>query len=227
MFQVAFMEDPIRKDGAIAFRVVQRDSLPFDDMLAYMSKGAVVSEADMKAVLAQFCDALVLYMAKGTRVMTPLGSFTVNLRPTGDNSTKRAISADALTIHVRPTAEVAERLKRSIQISVVDTPSTPVPLVHSVENVDDGDIVNGGKCGHILHLTGSRLRFDKEDGESGVFFAADDGKETRSQVYSHVGNVFVDCKVPDIAAGEYSLVVRTRPGKTIRSGSYTTRLTIS
>jgi hypothetical protein len=76
-------------------------------------------------------------------------------------------------------------------------------------------------------LTGSRLSFDQDDRESGVFFVADDGKETRVQVYSRVGNVFVDCKIPNIAAGAYTLVVRTKPGKTIRSGSYPTQITIS
>jgi len=227
MFQVAFVEDSIRKDGSIASRVVQRENVSFDDLLDYMSKGAVVSKADMKAVLSQFSDALVYYMSKGSRVQTPLGAFSVGLRRTGDDSTERTISADAPIIRVRPTTEVATQLKRSIEISVIDTPSTPIPLVYGVANIDDKSIVNGGKSGQILHLTGSRLSFDQEDGESGVFFVADDGKETRSQVYSRVGNVFIDCKIPDIAAGEYSLVVRTKPGKTIRSGSYTNRITIS
>jgi nucleoid DNA-binding protein len=227
MFQVAFVEDPIRKDGSIMSQVVQRETVPFDDMLAYMSKGAVVSKVDMKAVLAQFSDALVYYLAKGSRVQTPLGSFTVSLRRTGDDSTERTISADAPIIRIKPTTEIAAQLKRSIQVSVVDTPSTPVPFVYGVENVDDKKVVNGGKPGQILHLTGARLSFDQEDGGSGVFFAANDGKETRSQIYSRVGNVFIDCKVPDIAAGEYSLVVRTKPGKTIRSGSYKNKITIS
>jgi nucleoid DNA-binding protein len=227
MFQVAFVEDQIRKDGSIVSRVVQRDNVSFDDMLDYMSKGAVVSEADMKAVLSQFSDALVYFLAKGSRVQTPLGSFTVNLRRTGEDSTERTISADALTIRVRPATEIAEELKRSIQISVVDTPSTPVPLIYGVENIDDKTIVNGGKPGQILHLTGSRLSFDLEDGESGVFFAADDGKETRSQVYSRVGNVYIDCKIPDIPAGAYTLVVRTKPGKTTRSGNHKNRIRIS
>ena len=227
MFQVAFVEDQIRKDGSLVSRVVQRETVPFDDMLAYMSKGAVVSKADMKAVLTQFSDALVYYLAKGNRVQTPLGAFSLGLRRTGDDSTERTISADAPIIRVRPTTEIAAQLKRSIQVSVVDTPSTPVPFVYGVENVDDKKVVNGGKPGQILHLTGARLSFDQEDGGSGVFFAANDGKETRSQIYSRVGNVYIDCKIPDIPAGAYTLVVRTKPGKTTRSGNHKNRIRIS
>jgi nucleoid DNA-binding protein len=227
MFQVAFVEDQIRKDGSIVSRIVQRDNVSYDELVAYMAKGSVVSVTDMKAVLTQFSDALVYYLVKGSKVQTPLGTFTANLRRTGDDSTERTISTDAPTIRIRPTTEIAKQLKQNIQVSVVDTPSTPVPLVYGVNNMDGKDLVNGGKAGQILHLTGARLSFDQEDEETGVFFAADDGKETRAQVYSRVGSVFIDCKIPDIAAGMYTLVVRTKPAKAIRSGSYNTRITIS
>jgi len=220
MLQIAFVDNPLNNNGSRLPPVVQREIVSYEEFLDYMSRGSVVSEADRVAVMSQFTEALVHFLSGGKRVQTPLGSFAIHLRRNGGDKAQRTISTDRLAIRITPKGEIVDDLKRNLQVSVVDTPPAQVPLVYSVTNIDNRTSQNEGKPGEILHLTGSRLSFDEEDGNQGVFFADGGANETRSQVYSRVGSVFVDCKIPDLASGDYRLIVRTRPAKTLKSGAY-------
>jgi len=130
MLQVAFTESRLRKDGAAVPRIVQRETVSYEEVLAFMSKGAVVSESDMTAVMTQFTEALVHYLVKGKRVQTPLGFFTIHVRGGGSGAAQRTISTDVIKIKIRPTPTIGEELKRNLQVAVVDTPSVPIPLVY-------------------------------------------------------------------------------------------------
>lgn len=226
MLQVAFVDSQLRTDRPVVPRVVQRETILCEEVLAYMSKGAVVSQSDMAAVLTQFSEALVHFLVKGNRVQTPLGAFSVHLRRDSVDVNQRAVTSDRLVIRVRPATAIADELKRNLQVAVVDTPPTQIPLIYSLTNVDNGESVDKGQPGEILHLTGSRLSFDQSDLKQGVVFVDGTGKETRALVYSRVGSNFIDCKIPNVTAGEYTLEVRTGRTNILKSGAYKSPVTV-
>jgi HU domain fused to wHTH, Ig, or Glycine-rich motif/Domain of unknown function (DUF4469) with IG-like fold len=220
MLQVAFVDSRMREDLPLVPRIVQRENITYEEVLAYMSKGAVVSDSDTRAVLTQFSEAVFHFLAKGSRVQTPLGALSIHLHRNSVDVNQRTVSTDSVVMRIKPASAAADELKRNLQVSVVDTPPAQVPLVYSVTNVDNAESVDGGKPGEILHLTGSRLSFDKRDVKQGVVFIDGSGKETRAAVYSRVGSNFIDCKIPNVAAGNYSMEVRTCPAKHLKSGAY-------
>jgi hypothetical protein len=78
-----------------------------------------------------------------------------------------------------------------------------------------------GAAGDVLHISGTRLSFPKTDPELGVFFVGmTKPGQTRAASYSRIGTNFVDCKVPALEPGTYTLEVRTKPTHTaVRVGA--------
>lgn len=227
MLHVTFTQNSLARGGAVVPRVVQRETIGFDEVLAYMSKGTVVSESDMTAVLTHFTEVVVQFLARGKRVQTPLGALSVHLRGRKNEGDPRSVSTDSLTIRIRPATAIADALKRDLQYTIVDTPPVLLPLIYSVSNVEDETSLNAGRSGEILHLAGARLSLDPKDWEQGVFFVNVDGKETRALAYSRLGSRFIDCKIPALAVGLYTLEVRNRPGKALKVGIYANPITVT
>jgi nucleoid DNA-binding protein len=227
MLHVTFAQNTLAKGGAVVPRVVQRETISFDEVLAYMAKGTVVSESDMTAVLTHFTEAVVQFLARGKRVQTPLGALSVHLRGAGQGSDPRSVSTASLTIRIRPATAIADALKRDLQVAIVDAPPALLPLVYRVSNAEDETSLNTGKPGEILHLSGARLSLDPKDPEQGVFFVGEDGLANRASAYSRLGSRQIDCKIPSLPEGGYVLEVRTRPGKVLKVGSYQFSLTVT
>jgi hypothetical protein len=237
MVQVVFRKDPTRSNGAIVSRVVARNTVEFEDLLEYMSRGVLVGADDMKVVFNQFAAALKHYLSRGSQIKTSFGTFSVGLRRVGVSSsdknglaksTDRSITTDFLKIRLRPTPDFLASLKLETSVEVLATPNLQTPLVYKVENLDQRGVVDAGASGTILHIQGDRLSFDALDSELGVFFVSQDGTvETRGTAYRN-GSSIVDCKIPALAAGSYRLEIRTRPtNKDIRTGVYENLIAIA
>jgi nucleoid DNA-binding protein len=230
MVQVVFRRDPTRTNGAIVSRVVPRSTIEFEDLLEYMAKGVLVETSDMKVVFDQFADALRYFLSKGNRVQTSFGTFSMSLRRSGVSSsneaglaksTERSITTDFLNLRLRPTKGFLETLKLATSVEVLATPSLQIPLIYKVENADKKGVLDSGSGGEILHLSGDRMSFSKDDEDLGVFFVSqDETAEVHSAVYRN-GSSIVDCKIPTLVPGSYRLEVRTRPtNKDVRVGVY-------
>lgn len=220
--QVALVEDQIRKDGSIVPRVLGRSTVSFDKLLEFMAKDTGLSANDMRSTFTQFVNALVFYLPEGDRVQTPLGTFTLRLRSSGSDPTQREVQPDGAQLRLRAGHPLLARLRLATTVEIVDTPTLQLPVVRRIANADAIGTPTEGLPGHILHIEGSRLSFDSADAELGVFFVAADGATAvRAVVYSRVGSTTVDCKIPEMAAGGYTLEIRTRPTDTdVRVGAY-------
>ncbi|MGA2545253.1 MAG: DUF4469 domain-containing protein [Rectinemataceae bacterium] len=226
---VALVKDPIRKDGGLMHRVVQRNKVGFDKFLSFMDKTTGLSEQDIRSVFLQVTEALAFYLPDGSEVQTPLGAFKLNMHyraPAGTRTVPpqdRKISSDDMNIQLRADRGLLDRIRLKSSINIVDAPTILTPSITRVENADLAGAVGSGSSGQILHIIGNRLGFDKDDQEQGVFLVADtaDGAATRMVVYSRMGSNIVDGKIPQLAPGNYKLEVRTRPtDKDIRVGVY-------
>jgi hypothetical protein len=126
-----------------------------------------------------------------------------------------------LAVRLRPDRDLVARLKIATTVEVVDKPPLKIPELFSAENTDQTNSFNKGSAGDVLHISGNRLSFPKTDPELGVFFVGvTKPGETRVVSYSRIGTNFVDCKVPALEPGTYTLEVRTRPTDTdVRVGA--------
>jgi len=226
---IALVKDPIRKDGSLIPRVVQRNKVDFDKLLNFMGKTTGLSEPDIRSVFLQFAEALVFYLPDGSDVQTPMGTFKLNMHSrtpldaTSVSPLDRKFTADDMKIQLRADSGLLDRIRLNASIAMVDAPVLLVPSITRVENADIAGVVGSASFGQVLHIIGSRLSFDKNDQEQGVFLVDSSAAAmaTRIVVYSRVGTNFVDGKIPELAPGNYRLEVRTRPTeKDIRVGSY-------
>jgi hypothetical protein len=231
--KVALVKDTIRKDGGLVPRIVQRGSIGFDRLISTMKKGTGISQDDLRSYFNHLSTALEELLPEGAEVMTPIGAFKLSLHRragTAATSQDRKISSDDMRIQLRADRGFVERVRLAASIHMVDTPAPLAPCVIRVENADLGGSVGSGSVGQILHIQGSRLSFDREDQEQGVFLVSDaaPAEATRIAVYSRIGSNIVDGKIPVLAAGTYTLELRTRPtAKDIRTGSYDGTIAIS
>jgi len=221
--QVALVEDQIRKDGSIVPRVLGRSTVSFEKLLEFMAKDTGLSANDMSATFTQFVKALVFYLPEGDQVQTPLGTFALRVRSSGADPTQREVNPEGAQLRLRVDRPLLERLRLATSVEIVDTPTLQLPVVRRIENVESGGTPNQGLAGQILHVEGSRLSFDRADAGLGVFFIGADGAAaTRAAVYSRIGSSTIDCKIPELIAGDYGLEVRTRPTeKDVRVGAAT------
>jgi hypothetical protein len=224
--KVALVKDNIRKDGTLVPRVVQRNKVGFDKLLNYMDMTTGLSQSDLRSVFLQFAEALAFFLTDGSEVQTPIGTIKLGVHCRSEG---QKLNEDDMRLQIRGDRSFLSRLRLGSAIEVIDAPTPLVPAILLVENADIRGSADSGAVGHILHVTGSRLRFAGDDAEQGLFFISSSAsRATRMAVYSHIGSNIVDGKIPDLESGEYRLEVRTRPsGRDIRAGQYGKTITIS
>ncbi len=231
--QVALISDPIHKDGSSIPRVVQRKKIDFEMLLGYMGKTTSLAETDIRSIFLQFAEALAFWLPDGFEVQTPIGAFTLSVHkpvvagPTDIFTQAPTFNPADMRIRIRSDRGLLERIQIAAAVQIVDTPMLSAPVVKNVENANLDGKMDAGSSGQILHITGSRLSFDRGDQEQGAFLINTSTQvATRVAVYSHIGSAFVDCMIPQIDPGEYNLsrcavVPRLRPSG---SGRTTTSL---
>jgi Domain of unknown function (DUF4469) with IG-like fold len=229
MVQLIFKEDTIRKDGSLVSRQVRKTKMDFDQILRFMNFQTGLPESDLRTFFTTFTTALAVYLPLGSPIQTPMGTFSLGLSQKGAASAgssntglvaERKATTDNLTVRLRPDNGLVARLKAAVAVEVVDTPVVQGPVVFGSENVENPGVLNAGKSGQIIHIKGNRLSFSAADPETGVFFVSTgEDTATRATVYSRIGTNFIDCKIPALTPGSYSLEVRTKPTKkTVRLG---------
>jgi hypothetical protein len=189
-----------------------------------MSTG--LSESDLRSVFLQFAEALAFSLTDGSEVQTPIGAIKLSVHCRSEG---QKLSEDDMRLQIRGDRSLLARLRHGAAIEVINAPTPLVPKIILVENADIHGSVDSGSVGHILHGTGSRLRFAWDDAEQGVFFisVSAPSRVTKMAVYSHISSNIVDGKIPDLESGEYRLEIRTRPsGKDIRVGQYGRTITV-
>lgn len=105
------------------------------------------------------------------------------------------------------------------------------PYITQVKDSFSGD-TQSVKAGSIMEILGSRLKFDKTDGEQGVFVKASDGKEYRCSNVVETKPARAVVQLPaEVPAGEFTLEVRTKvnanktQSKSLKIGEYSKILT--
>jgi len=235
--KVAVVPDQIRKDGSQYAKVVRQGTIKFDRLLEFMQKGIATEPQEIVNVLTSFAAGITHYLSEGHEVKTPIGTFAITVNNALEISDQNGVAGDTaetirregLHVHLRPDTDLQNEIRAKIDITTVRQYAPAAPVVSSVRNTEIDEAVNSASANHVIHLRGKSLSFLKNDEELGVFFVSLNGDGVhRSTVYTHIGSAIVDCKVPDLPQGLYTVEVRTRPTNTaVRTGAYPQIFTIS
>jgi hypothetical protein len=202
----------------------------FDEILQFMAMDTALEMEDMRLAVERLKKALVFYLAKGDSVETPLGTIAAHVRGIANGSpVTPEISRAGMKLRFRPDRALFREVQSNLAISVEEQMDPKRPRIVSVWNVEDPAAEDQMSTGQLLHISGSRLGFDIEAEDEGLFFVNGDEAGNRVSVYSRHGTRIIDCKVPEVPPGEYALQLRSRPGKgsELRTGTYSNTVTVS
>lgn len=228
----SLVDDPT-KDG-YCFRSSCSQKITVQELAKEMaSYNSSFTEADMVGMLSVLGTVVTDKLTEGCSVELPIGEvyptasgtcsgiqekfslghgnhqlsfgFTVN------NATRQAVSARLKYKQLAPDATNGARLYRlcSLQDNAKESPELSLA------------------AGKTLRLHGKNLSFDLDDIAQGVFLENEDGKK-RMTKFTRAGTNIIDVTIPaDLAAGDYSVSVVTRPGTTYSTASIGSTVTVA
>lgn len=208
---VALVPDRLRGGRSLRPRIVQTETVDMNAILRYMTLNTALEEADMRATISRFTEALMFYLTQGENVVTPLGTFGLSARGTYREGEMPRVESRNLRIKFRPAARWLGAVRKNAKIVMEAVPARQLPAIGNVTNAEAAGVTNEGTAGQIIHLQGDRLCVDPADKELGVFLVAPDGTAHRMTVYSRTGSSRIDFKLAETPVGTYRLEVRTRP----------------
>jgi len=209
-------------------RVVNREPIRFDTLLGRMSMDTALNAVDMRGVFDRFSDELLKALADGRRVETPIGDFTATVRgKRNGDPINPEITAENVEVHFRPDSDLVAALRTTIEIETEHAQESRKPIITSIYNHESKTVSTQMSAGQTIELRGSYLGFPLDNPDEGVFFLASDGTATPSGLVTRHGTAITLLQVPVLAAGEYTLAVRTKPGgSSLREGKFETPVTI-
>jgi hypothetical protein len=190
---------------------------------------STVSKPDILCVLEDFFTAIERLLLEGHNVNTPLASFRVGIQgrfkgpnDAFDPARHRIVARVSSGARLRKT--VADRATAIKQETSKCSPS-PNEYVDVNSGARDSALTSGG----MGQLFGYRLSYDPADAQQGIFFISADGGEERVEVIGRNKPHELMFTVPVLAAGSYTLEVRTilNDNHEIRCGRLEAALTVA
>ena len=172
-------------------------------------QGTTVREADVAAVLANLGIAVAALCANGISVsIDNLGTFIPRVTGSADEK-GNWIKPPKARITVRPAPGLDRSFQKLAQLKAVPTPKIR-PIIAEVSETEVPP-------GTLILLTGSYLRFHRENLDEGVFLVPESGPEIRLIEYATNRYSEIAARVPqETPPGLYQLVARMRRPRCLR-----------
>lgn len=179
---------------------------------------STLTAADVRAVLSVLDIKVRDFVNKGYKVELPF--MDVRLKATGTCANKEdSFTAGSgnhvigIAVTVKESAREEMTANASYSQLYPESPRDPkITLVYSVNADGTKNTDLGFRAGDSVRITGKNLAFDFSDSEQGVFLQSGETC-TRVEKYNRLGGSVLDTFIPSgLAAGTYSVFVRTKPG---------------
>ena len=225
----ALVKNPLNKGGRLIPKLIKGPTVPAETFLEFVAQKTVFTAAELQTIFLHSQEAMLHVLLEGRSVVTPFGTFTPGPRLKSGgaaDSDADELSGDvdnvSLQVHFRSDAQFLRRFNREATLERVRPQQAKRPEISVVKNLDRGEVCCEFEVGQIMGVEGNRLRLDPADPNCGAFLVRVDGSgETRCLVYTRIGVVHLNCRIPRVTEGVYSLEVRTRPhGSSIRTGTF-------
>ena len=169
-----------------------------------------VSKSQIMSVLEEYLEVMLLFLKTGSRVQTPL--LTISPTVAGvfineEDTFDRERHSVNLNVQLSDALQAAEAFITPQKIEADKT----APVITQVYDVASDSKNTALTVGQPVKILGKQLRIDSADPQQGVFFVhANNGKETRGEVYSDNMPKKLTVTVPaKLSPGSYTIKVRT------------------
>ena len=212
-------------------QVVDARTYSQEDIASEMIKrGSSLTAADIAAYQKLEAEVYADIIENGGNISTPLINTSFSITGVFTNQTDSFDkSRHAIKLNVNAGTALREAASKATA-QKVETASTD-PYITSVTDKITGDSTTV-KAGSVMELTGARLKFDASDEEQGVFAITESGEVRCATVIENKPARLLVLLPSDIAAGDFTVEVRTKltgtrgaSGKTLKKGGYNKTLT--
>ena len=237
MVQIKTMKNPLvsEKDkDAFCFRSKCSQTLTEKELAREMAAyNSSFTEADNIGILNILNTVVVKHLSKGYNIELPFGTIKPNVTGTCSNI-QDSFSLGHGNHQVNVAFYLADDAKKEIDSKLeyeqLPPDSTGEPriyrLISLTQNAKESENLDFQK-GQTLRIRGRNLSFDYEDENQGVFLENETGL-TKIQVFTRAGTNVIDLPIPsELAAGEYTVSVVTKPGSFYYNNSYTVSINVA
>ena len=237
MVQIKTMKNPLvsEKDkDAFCFRSKCSQTLTEKELAREMAAyNSSFTEADNIGILNILNTVVVKHLSKGYNIELPFGTIKPNVTGTCSNI-QDSFSLGHGNHQVNVAFYLADDAKKEIDSKLeyeqLPPDSTGEPriyrLISLTQNAKESENLDFQK-GQTLRIRGRNLSFDYEDENQGVFLENETGS-TKIQVFTRAGTNVIDLPIPsELAAGEYTVSVVTKPGSFYYNNSYTVSINVA
>jgi hypothetical protein len=191
-------------------RVIPGRQVPFQQIVDEVVAEKIVDEALIRATIDGIARRVTHYLLEN-RVPCLDGFMTLSISLGGvmDSPTTSLGKNAEVRVNATIDGNMMDDIRRRLVTQKVHIPGKrPVlKLTSDVRSSSQNAYVGGG----IIHIEGNDLKFNPENTDEGVFFVSiADNSSVRSDTYSHVGNVEVNCLVPSNLVGDQFVEIHTR-----------------
>ena len=237
MVQIKTMKNPLVTDkdkDAFCFRSKCSQTLTEKELAKEMAAyNSSFTEADNIGILNILNTVVVKHLSKGYNIELPFGTIKPNVTGTCSNI-QDSFSLGHGNHQVNVAFYLADDAKKEIDSKLEyeqlppDTTGDPkiYRLISLTQNAKESESLDFQK-GQTLRIRGRNLSFDYEDENQGVFLENETGL-TKIQVFTRAGTNVIDLPIPsELAAGEYTVSVVTKPGSFYYNSSYTVSINVA
>lgn len=201
-----------------------------DDLIKIMlRRGSTVTEADIRAVLQNYKEAIAEVLENGDSVITDLFRITPSIPGVFTDQTDRFDpSRHYVSLNMNRGSIISE-IARNLTVEKVEAvkPRPSLQVFKDVETDTTNEAITPGGPGELI---GNRMKVsDSEDEQQGIFLIAGDGSETKAETIIRNKPANLIFIIPEeLESGEYELEVRTtqKNGEALRSGRLDTILVV-
>ena len=221
------------KDG-FCFRSSCSQSLSQKELASEMADwNSSFTEADYLGMLSVMENIVVKYLAKGYSVELPFGTLRANATGTCANiqdGFTLGSGNHTLGFLFNANEATTANVKAKLEYKQLPPDITGEAKLYRVTALNDDASESSSlsvTAGKTLRIHGRNLSFDITDENQGMFLENESGL-TRLSVYNRRGTNVVDVPVPtDLASGNYSVSIVTKPGNTYFTANIDSEVTVA
>ncbi|MBP3742941.1 MAG: DUF4469 domain-containing protein [Treponema sp.] len=221
------------KDG-FCFRSSCSQSLSQKKLASEMADwNSSFTEADYLGMLSVMENIVVKYLAKGYSVELPFGTLRANATGTCANIQDGFTLGNGnhtLGFLFNANDQTVKDVRSKLEYKQLPPDITGEAKLYRITSLNDDASESSNlsfTAGKTLRLHGRNLTFDITDENQGVFLENENGI-IRIAVYNRRGTNVVDTPVPgELAAGNYSVSIVTKPGNTYFTANIDSEVTVA
>lgn len=193
-----------------------------------IERGSTVTKADIISVMEEFESTLQVMLTEGVNINLPFANFSTSIKGVFDGpSDSYDPSRHKVFARLAPGKTLKSYFETNVNVTKDET-YVPSPRILDFIDMVTGErnsVVTPGSMGRIQ---GSKLKYDVDNNDEGIFFVAADNNEIKVNIVGKNKPGELIFMIPDtLTSGDYKLEVRAKFGESLRIGLLTDLITVT